>query len=218
VRTLGRFAIGAVSLALVALVGLAAFELLRSDVEAAVYRMRLEELQGDFDQLRSQYDQAVRRTAVTELRVEEGRLSVVIRDATGRERRIDTPFDPSREIYVDFAILDGRLWIRRVFDAETPPARGLVIDPGLADVDWSEDPEAYGKATYRSLDEGRWIVDVSGDGALALGRADEERPVRLAPPPPVRRYEPVGDAVEERLGTIRPSEALRALAAHLREG
>jgi len=218
VKKLGALALTLAAIAFATLAGRAAFELLRSDIEAAVYQARLVELEGDFERLRRQYDEAVRRTAVTELRVADGRLDVVIRDVTGHERRIETPFDPSREIYVDFAILDGRLWIRRVFDAGTPPERGLLIDPGLADVDWGADPEAFGKATYRSLDEGRWVVSVSGDGSLGLTRSTTGESVELSPAPTIRRYEPVEEAVEERLGAIRPSEALRAVAARLGAG
>jgi hypothetical protein len=152
---------------------------------------------------------------VTELRVEDGALSVVIRDATGTERTIDTPYDPSREIYVDFAILDGRLWIRRVFDASTPPEEGLVIDPGLAEVDWSLDPESHGKAAYRSLEEGRWVVSVSGDGSLGLARPEPGDTPALSPPPAIQRHAPLDEAVGERLRSIRPEEALRALAERL---
>lgn len=202
-------------LALAALAGLAAWRLLESDVEAAVYRARLEALSADYQTLRDRYNEAVRRTAVTELVVKDGHLAVVIRDAAGNERRIDTPYDPHREIYVDYAILDGRLWIRRVFDAGTPPEQGLVIDPGLAKVDWSRDPQSHGKAAYRSLDEGRWVVSVTGDGSLGLTKSEAGAEPELSPPPPVRRYEPVEQSVDERLHAIRPGEAVRALAARL---
>ena len=201
--------------AVAALAGLASWRLLRSGVEADVYRARLEALAADYDSLRGLYDQAVRRTAVTELRVEGGRLSVAIRDATGAERVIDTPYDPSREIYVDFAILDGRLWIRRVFDDSTPPNAALLIDPRLAEVDWSRDPEAHGKAAYRSLGEGRWVVTVTGDGSLGLAQSESDEPAALAAPPPIRKFEPLDRSVDARLGAIEPLEAVRALAGRL---
>ena len=125
---------------------------------------------------------------MTELVVEDGKLAVAIRDAGGAIRTIETPFDPSREIYVDFVVLDGRLWIRRVFDDRTPPEQGVLIDPALAQIDWSEEQAAYGKATYRALAPGRWVVSVTGDGSLGLTRAARGRaPAELAPPPPVRR-------------------------------
>ena len=202
-------------LAVLGLAALAAWRLLESDVEAGVYRARLEALAGDYETLRSRYNEAVQRTAVTELRVRDGVLSVVIRDATGEQHEIETPYDPASEIYVDFAILDGRLWIRRVFDAGTPPERGLLIDPELAHVDWDAQPDAHGKAAYRSLGEGRWVVSVTGDGSLGLARADGDEAPELSPPPPIREYEPLEQSVDARLRAIRPDEALRALATRL---
>lgn len=187
--------------------------LLRSDIEARVYRERLGTLERDYEVLRSEYETAIRRTAVTELVVEDGRLRVAIRDASGQVRTIDTPFDPSREIYVDFVILNGRLWIRRIFDAGTPPERGLLVDPGLEQVDWRADPEGYGKAAYRSLEEGRWVLTVTGDGSLGLARSEGDTPTELAPPPEIRRFEPVERTVEDTLAAIQPLEAVRAVAA-----
>jgi hypothetical protein len=207
-----------VTLLLIAILGLGSFagyRLVRSDVEAAVYQSRLEEAARDYEALRESYNEAIRRTAVTELRVDRGVLSVAIRNAVGDVRIIETPYDPSREIYVDYAILDGRLWIRRVFDAATPPAEGLLIDPDLADVDWDADPEGYGKAAYRSLAEGTWVVTATGDGSLGLGRRRSGDTEGLAPPPLVRTYEPVESAVGRKLGAIEPREAVRALAAQL---
>jgi hypothetical protein len=210
-----KHVIAVLLMAILGLVGFAGYWLVRSDVEAAVYRSRLEEVARDYEALRETYNEAIRRTAVTELRVEDGVLSVVIRNAVGDVRVIDTPYDPSREIYVDYAILDGRLWIRRVFDASTPPAEALLIDPGLADVDWDADPDSYGKAAYRSLGEGRWVITATGEGSLGLGRRRSGDSADLAPPPPVRTYEPVERAVDAKLGDIEPREAVRALAAQL---
>lgn len=202
-------------LAVAALAGLASWRLLRSGIEADVYRARLESLAADYGSLRDLYDTAVRRTAVTELRVADGRLSVAIVDASGAERVIDTPYDPASEIYVDFAVLDGRLWIRRVFDASTPPEAGLLIDPQLAEVDWDRDPQAHGKAAYRSLGEGRWVVTVTGDGSLGLAQSDPDEPAVLAPAPPIREFAPLEASVDARLGAIGPLEIARALARRL---
>lgn len=210
-----KHVIAVLLMAILGLTGFAGYRLLRSDIEAAVYRSRLEEVARDYELLRESYNEAIRRTAVTELRVEQGVLSVAIRNALGDVRIIETPFDPSREIYVDYAILDGRLWIRRIFDAKTPPEEGLLIDPELADVDWSADPDGYGKAAYRSLAEGLWVVTATGDGSLGLGRRRSGDVATLAPPPPVRTYEPLERVVDDQLGAIEPREALRALAARL---
>ena len=200
---------------LLALSGLAGYQLLRTGQAADVYRARLEETVQDYEVLRGQYNQAVRRTAVTELVVEDGKVSVAIRDAGGSIRTIETPFDPSREIYVDFVVLDGRLWIRRVFDDRTPPEQAVLIDPTLAEIDWSEAQAAYGKAAYRALGPGRWVVSVTGDGSLGLTRGQEGAPAELAAPPAVREYEPIESALANALRDLGPAEVLRALAERL---
>jgi len=201
--------------AVFALSGLAGYQLLRTGLAADVYRARLEETVRDYETLRGQYNQAVRRTAITELVVEDGKLAVAIRDAGGAIRTIETPFDPSREIYVDFVVLDGRLWIRRVFDDRTPPEQGVLVDPALAEIDWSEDEAAHGKATYRALGPGRWIVSVTGDGSLGLARSRDDAPSELAPPPPVRDYPPIDGELEGALGELGPAEVLRAFVERL---
>jgi hypothetical protein len=203
-------------LVLLAGAGLVGFRLLEASLAAEVYRARIAELAADHEALREAYNEAVRRTAVTELRVEDGVLSVVVRTAEGELEVLPAPFDPSREIYVDFVVVDGRLWIRRVFDAATPPEQGLLVDPRFADVDWDAAPARFGKAAYRSLGEGRWVVDVSGDGSLGLAPRTEDEVPELSPPPPLREYLPVERSVEDALAAIGPVEALRLLAERLR--
>ena len=205
-----------IMVALLATGGLAGYQLLRTGLAADVYRARLEQAASDYEALRGQYNQAVRRTAVTELIVADGRVSVLIRDAGGTIRSLETPFDPAREIYVDFVVLDGRLWIRRVFDDRTPPEQGVLVDPALAEIDWSAEPAAYGKATYRALTPGRWVVSVTGDGSLGLTRASDDVPSQLVPPPPVRDYEPIESELDTALRDLGPVEVLQALAARLR--
>lgn len=162
---------------------------MRADVVASVYRERLESIAQDYDALRTQYNEAVRRTAVTELLVEDGALSVRIRTAAGVLEEIPTAFDPSQEVFIDYAVVDGRLWIRRVYDGATPPNEALVVTPALEHIDWDGREGDYGQAVYRSLSEGRWAITVSGDGALGLGRVPE--PVELAPAPSIRRFEEI---------------------------
>lgn len=99
------------------------YRLVRSDIAAEIYRERLRSLADSYDQLRRTYNDAVKKTAVTELIVREGRLSVAVRTVEGVRQVIDTPFDPSNEVFVDYIVLDGRLWIRRVFDSHTPRRR-----------------------------------------------------------------------------------------------
>ena len=204
-----------VLVAAIGIAGLAGYQLLRIGLAADVYRARLEETVADYEALRGQYNEAVSRTAVTELVVADGKLAVVIRDAGGNLRTIGTPYDPSREIYVDFVVVDGRLWIRRVFDDRTPPEQGLLIDPALAHIDWNADEAAHGKAAYRALSDGRWVVTVTGDGSLGLARSPGNAPVELAPPPPVRDYEPVETQLDASLRELGPGELLRALVQRL---
>lgn len=195
--------------------GFGGFHLLEASLTAEVYQQRLTELSSDHEELRALFNQAVRRTAVTELRVEGGDLSVVIRTADGDLKVLPSPYDPRKEIYVDYVVVGGRLWIRRIFDEDTAPGEAMLVDPDLADVDWSGDEASYGKAAYRSLDEGRWVVDVTGDGSLGLSRREGAGSADLSPAPPVRDYEPVDTAVKHAMGVIGPAEAARVIARRL---
>lgn len=179
------------------------YQSLRARVAADVYRQRLDALATEYDHLQDLYNEAIRRTAVTELLVRDGTLSVRVRNALGLIREVETPFDPTREIYVDYVVLDGRLWIRRVFDSRTPPGEALVIEPQVADIDWNAENAAHGKAVYRLLDEGRWIVSVTGNGALGLTRAPDDAPVHLSSPPAIRDFDEVtadADAAARAIG------------------
>lgn len=189
----------------------ASYRLVRAQVELEVYRHRLGRLAADYDGLRERYNAAVRETVVTELVVEDGLLSVSLRSAEGELRRIETDFDPALEVYVDFVVRDGRLWIRRIFDERTPPGEGLVIDPALASLDWRAEDLAHGKAAYRALAEGRWAVTVTGDGSLGLARAGVPDAPLHAGPPAVARYAPVEQEVRERLDDYGALEISRAL-------
>ncbi len=199
------------TLALVILLAIVAWRWSYTRMAAEVYRDRLRQVVAEHQQLQDRYNQAVRRTAVTELRVEGGRLDAVIRTLDGQERIIPTPFDPAGEIYVDFAVRDGRLWIRRLFDAATPPARGVLIDPELLAIDWDGPGARFGKAVYRSLTEGRWIVTVSGDGSLALVKAAADAPTLLTPAPPVGEFAEIEHRINQQLDTISPVQLLRRL-------
>jgi hypothetical protein len=201
-----------------AIIGFSSFRLLESHLYSEVYRARLEELSADYENLRQIYEEAVRRTAVTELLVTEDSVTVVIRTADGELRSIATPFDPKREIYVDYVVLNGRLWIRRLFDDSTPPARGMLIDPELDSIDWNADGASHGKAAYRSLSPGRWVVDVTGDGSLGMTLQDENDWVELAPAPPVRRYDQVEFVVKDALETIGPYEAVTTVVRQFESG
>lgn len=189
--------------------GITAYRMARSDVRAAIYRDRLADLSDEYAQLRERYNDAVRRTAVTELVVRGGLLSVRVRSAAGVLREIDTPYDPAGEIYVDFVVLDGRLWIRRVFDAATPPALGLVIDPALASIDWDAPNATHGKAVYRRLGEGRWVISLTGNGALGLTRATDA--VDLTPVPEIGEFPELTEGLEAQVRGIGIAEVFEHL-------
>ena len=165
---------------------------LKARIAAAVYRDRLLALRVEYDALRDRYNAAVRRTAVTELEVAGGRLAVCVRTVDGVLKRFETPYDPANEIYVDYIVADGRLWIRRVFDSRTPPEAGVVIDPRLASIDWTDERQSYGKAVYRQLGDGRWIITVTGDGSLGLTQIPADQAVPpLTAAPPVKDYDQI---------------------------
>lgn len=199
------------SVLLLALSAWAAYRLIRTDIIADVYRDRLATLGRDYESLRHSYNEAVKQTAVTELNVKEGRLSVVVRTIEGVKQTIETPLDPYNEIFVDYLVLDGRLWIRRVFDSQTPPDEGVVIDPHLQWVDWDAPGLAYGKAVYRRLEEGRWVVTMTGNGALGLAKRTDEDSTPLAVPPPIQDYPPIEQEITEGIGRVGIADILKKL-------
>jgi len=189
---------------------LAGYSVVRFQLSDEILRERLELLAADYEDLHERYAAVIARTAVTELRVAGGRLSVVVRGAEGELREIATPYDPAKEIYVDYAIVDGRLFVRRVFAEDVPPREGVLIDPALLAIDWDAAGAAHGKAAYRTLGEGRWVVTVTGGGSLGLAPAPEA-PAPLSPPPALREFAPVASRVSERLARIEPAEVWRAV-------
>ncbi len=192
--------------------GYLGYRVMKGEIAGAVYRDRLASLAKDYESLRGRYNDAVRRAAVTELVVKDGRLSVEVRSREGVMKSIPTALDPSREVYVDYAVVGGRLLIRRVFDARTPPEEAMVIDGALAAVDWESPEASHGKAVYRTLAEGRWTISVSGNGALALTRNDSEEPATLVSEPPLRSYDEEIAGVDARLDDIGWGDVWRKVA------
>lgn len=183
--------VNAVALTILAGATYVGFELVQSQQAAEKYRRQWEEVSKELDDMQNTYNDVVRRTAVTELHVKNGRLSAVIRTAEGELKRIETPYDPNNEIFVDYIVLDGRIWIRRVFDDKTAPDKGIIINPSLASIDWDADRVHHGKAVYRRLGEGRWTVTVTGNGSLGLARASETTSMPLAAPPVIREADEI---------------------------
>ena len=170
--------------ALTLLASLAGYRFVRADVEAAVYRERLASLAGEYESLRSQYNDAVRRAAVTELLVKGDTMTVRVRTPAGALREIPTSLDPSREVFIDYVVKDGRVLIRRLFDDRTPPERGMVVDAELIRVDWDDPGLERGQTVYRRFTEGRWVVTVSGSGAMGLRRVGRWTTSNWCPPRP----------------------------------
>ncbi|MHC4975130.1 MAG: hypothetical protein ACYTF7_00830 [Planctomycetota bacterium] len=171
---------------------LAGYQLLATRLAADIYRSRLESLNEDYTALRQHYNNAVRRTAVTELLVEDGTMEILVRTSEGVQQRVETSLNPYGEVYIDYVVVGGRLLIRRVFDADTRPSEAFLVDP-LLDVDWDDPQVSVGKAVYRALTDGRWIVSVTGDGSLGLALASEDLPSDLPPMPDVREYETISE-------------------------
>lgn len=183
----------------------------RARLSGWVYRDRLERLADDYERLHAQYAEAVRRTAVTEVWVRDGTVSVVVATADGDRVVHETPFRADREIYVDYVVRDGRVWIRRVFDERTPPRQAVVVDPSLGTVDWERADAAYGKAVYRRLEEGCWVVTVTGNGALGLEKRSEKGSPPLVHAPPVRSFSEEDREIREALRKVSWWDVVRAL-------
>ncbi len=187
-NTLTRLVSTSITIAVAGGAALLGYQYLRAGAAADIYRTRLIQLADDYEGLRTTYNEAVQKAAVTELVVRDGRLTVQVVAENSVLRRIETPYDPAGEIYVDYIVREGRLWIRRVFDADTPPSQGVVIDPLLEAVAWGEGETEVGKAVYRALGEGRWVVSVTGSGALGLVRVADDAEVDLRQRPRVAEY------------------------------
>jgi hypothetical protein len=187
------------------------YQLFKAQYAVEVYRDRVKQMAADYGDLMETYNQAVRKTAVTELVVEDGSLCVHVRTAEGVDRTVATPFDPAREIFVDYVVLDGRLWIRRIYDDHTRPSEGLVIDPAYETVDWSDPKLRQGKVVYRSLTEGRWIVTVTGGGSLGLAKVSDTEFSDLAAPPHVRDYPQIEREVQQEVDAVGPGDVFKRL-------
>lgn len=207
-----RLATGAVFVGVGTLAGLFGYRFVRADLSAEVYRDRLEALSVEYAGLREKYNEAVAKQAVTELVVRDGKLSVRVRSPRGVVEEIPTPYRPEGEIYVDYVVASGRLLIRRVFDDLTPPSSGLVIDPALEWVNWADPSIDRGQAVYRRLDEGRWIITVTGQGTLGLRRVGEaDGPADLVTAPEVRDFDEAPEQADARVSEIGPGEVWKRL-------
>lgn len=188
---------------------LAGYQWARASVASEVYRDRLGSMQQEYAALAEDYNQAVTPKPVTELLVEQGTISVIIREGGGETRTIPTHFRAEREVFVDYALIDGRLLIRRIFDEDTAPKYALQIDEQLVEVDWDDPRAMYGKAIYRRLEDGRWVISVTGDGSLGLKRLEPGEEHELTRHPAVREFAPIEVPNEDDVERIGAGDVLR---------
>lgn len=191
-----------------AVAGLLGYQVMRDHVAADVYLERYTALSEENQQLVEQYNRAVTRTAVTELVIADGHVTVNVRTADNRVEAHPIDADPAHPIYVDYVVKDGRLLIRRVFDSRSAPDDAGVIDSDLLNLDWNDPSIRHGQAIYRQLSDGRWIVTVSGDGALSLAKVDPATEVDLLPAPEIDQYDPV-EETKRQLEDISPLDVFR---------
>ncbi len=176
--------------AVLAVLGALAWQWAKASITRDAYRARLGELEATHNQLVHDYNLAIQRTAVCEVRQEAGKLTILVRTADGQTEGIPVPFDPTHEIYFDFICLNGRLLMRRVYDDQTKPKDGTPIQSKLAKVDWSNHEDDRGLVLYRPLpEEGRYALKVSGNGALTLEKMSAQEISHLEHAPKLRRFE-----------------------------
>ncbi len=186
----------------------------RSNIAADLYRDRLREAVRENEAMRQTFNEVVKKTVVTELTVDEdGSVCVVFVSSDNTERIVPTPFKMGAEVYVDFIVRDGRLFLRRVFDEHTKPREALFIDSDLQTVDWKSMGSPRGSATYAQLNEkGRWVVNVTGNGALELKKADDNaKREPLVAMPKVKDYDQIEKELNTKVDEISPGDVVKSL-------
>jgi hypothetical protein len=205
-------------LALAVLLG---YNVVRSNIAADLYRDRLREAVKENEVLRQTFNEAVKKTVVTELVVnEDDTVCVVFVSADNTEHVVPTPFRKGAEVFVDFIVQDGKLFLRRVFDEDTKPREALFINPDLQTVDWKKGVEGpRGSAAYAQLNQnGRWVVNVTGNGALELKKADDNAPRQpLVNLPPVREYPVIEKEMNTKVDEIGPKDVWQTLFGDKRQ-
>ena len=193
------------ALLLAAAASVAGYHWAKASVAQDIYRDRLTRLQSDYQHLAEQYNKAITPRPVTELLVENQKVCVLVRKGDGELVRVPTPFNGwENDVYVDYVLADGRLLIRRVFEIKNgqDTSKPVQVDADLVQVQWG-DTIPFGKAIYRSkMQDGRWVVSVTGDGSLTLKRVDDDEPIQLATQPKIKKFEPVDERADEAVERI----------------
>lgn len=178
---------------------LAGYQWAKANVAQEIYHDRLTGLEADYrqlgqeyNQLAEQYNQAVTPLPVTELFIEDGIVCVAVRMGDGEIKRFPTPYNAwENEFHVDFAMINSRLLIRRVYDENTAPNAGVVLDPELLQVEWDAPGASHGHVIYSNrMSDGRWIVTVTRNGALSLEKVDDDAQINLVAQPQMMEFEP----------------------------
>ena len=132
-----------------------------------------------FGELKTRYNEVLARTVITELKVENNKCSVILKNSEGVLAEIPVEVNLGKEVFVDYIYFDNRLFIRRVFDSGTAPERAADILAlqnirGFlpAAIDWSDPKFRSGKSIYRKLADGTWMITVTGGGALDIDRKE----------------------------------------------
>ncbi len=215
------------NVALLAAIAFAGYYLIKSHVEADIYREKFEKVSADYEKMRTTYNEAVKKTAVTELLVnEDGSVCVVFVTLDGQEKILPTQFKMGNELFVDYVTIDDRTYFRRVFDQKTTPENALYIDPKLQEVEWKsagEEPNALphpnhsqvtdGVISYVKLSNpGRWEVTITGDGKPDIRKKDKnEPPSALVPSVQVRDYSQIEKEVKDQIEGISFSDVMSRL-------
>ncbi|MFK7790124.1 MAG: hypothetical protein AB8C95_11615 [Phycisphaeraceae bacterium] len=204
-KTMVKLVFLPLSIVALCIASVAGYQWAKANVAQDIYRDRLTSLQADYQDLAEQYNQAITPRPVTELFVEDGKVCVIVRKGDGELVRVPTPFNGwENDVYVDYVLADGRLLIRRVFEIKDgqDTSKPVQVDSDLVDVQWGE-AVPFGKAIYRSkMEDGRWVVSVTGDGSLTLKRVGDEVEVNLATQPRVEKFSPVDQRADEAVEQI----------------
>lgn len=186
----------------------AGYQWARSNVAQDIYRDRLIGLQDDYRALAQRYNQAVTPRPVTELLVEDGIVCLGVRKGDGELVRIPTDFDVRQnQVYVDYLIVDQRLLIRRAFEFHpvnaVPADKVVYVDQELLDIEWDPERIPYGKAlSCRGLEDGRYIISVTGDGSLGMKQIALDAAITLQTHPPLEEFHPVDEQTKSDIAAI----------------
>lgn len=204
-------------IAFIALTGLAvwlAYRYAHAQFAEDVYRQRISTLVKDYENLRTSFNSAVKKTAVTELLVnEDGSICVVFVNMDGSEVVKPTPFRLGSEVFVDFVAIDNRLFLRRIFDEHTMPKEAMFINPELQKIEWQSGKVGGGSAPYIQINKpGRWVVSANGTGALEIRHTDVNAPrAPLVATPAVRDFSTVDKELNDDLEQITAGDVIKGI-------